>query len=125
LGTLTRPVAIPSRATWIESASVPVSRPAACNVYGIFRSSAVVRSNRCTTGLTIDPRESTGPPPSGLSPISFFSMPGVSVACVTSTTIAIAAPLAVALTPAPPPRQEISSCVVATATTRALPGFFA
>jgi hypothetical protein len=44
------------------------------------------------------------------------------VAKVTSTAIAIAGLIALAPTSAPPPRSPISSCVVATATTRAAPG---
>jgi hypothetical protein len=52
-------------------------------------------------------------------------MPGESLAWVTSMTIAIFGLRQAAQMSAPPPCHAISSCVVATATTRAFPGCFA
>jgi hypothetical protein len=54
-------------------------------------------------GETTEPRVSTGPPPSLCSPSSFFSIPGWSVAKVTSTAIAIAGSMRSPATRAPPP----------------------
>ena len=52
--------------------------------------------------LTIEPRVSTGPEPSSCLPDSFTSMPGASVACVTSTTTAASGSSANALVREPP-----------------------
>ena len=57
-------------------------------------------SNR--PGLRVDPRPSTGPEPSACSPLSLTSMPGASVACVTSTMIAASGRRANALVRDPP-----------------------
>src|SRR5947207_2481789 len=106
----------------MASASVPVSWGAAWMLYGIFCSSAEATSISKTTGLTAEPRASTGPPPSLCSPARFFSAPGQSVACVTSTTSATWGSIPTALVRAPPPVQAISSRVVATANTPACLG---
>jgi len=91
-------------------------------LYGIFCSSAHATSISKTTGLTAEPRASTGPPPSLCSPARFFSAPGQSVAWVTSTTSATFGSIPTALVRAPPPVQAISSRVVATANTPACLG---
>src|SRR5216117_3475820 len=70
----------------MASASVPVSCGAAWMLKGIFSRSAHSTSRSNTTGLTADPRASTGPPPSLCSPARFFSAPGQSVALVVDVT---------------------------------------
>src|SRR6266699_3081242 len=106
----------------MASASVPVSCGAAWMLKGIFSRSAHSTSRSNTTGLTADPRASTGPPPSLCSPARFFSAPGQSVAWVTSTTSATLGSSPTALVRAPPPVQAISSRVVATPNTPACLG---
>src|SRR3989441_2087208 len=106
----------------MASASVPVSCGAAWMLKGIFSRSAHSTSRSNTTGLPADPRANTGPPPSLCSPARFFSAPGQSVACVTSTTSATFGSSPTALVRAPPPVQAISSRVVATPNTPACLG---
>ena len=55
---------------------------------GIFSRSAVSYSSSNSRGCSVEPRLITGPEPSSCLPISFTSIPGASVAWVTSTTIA-------------------------------------
>ena len=55
----------------------------------------------------------TGPEPSSCLPASLTSMPGASVACVTSTTIAASGSSENALVREPP--KVVSSCTAATA----------
>src|SRR2546425_634094 len=88
----------------MASASVPVSCGAAWMLKGIFSRSAHSTSRSNTTGLTADPRANTGPPPSLCSPARFFSAPGQSVACVTSTTSATFGSSPTALVLARPPQ---------------------
>src|SRR3954465_5903155 len=107
---------MPERATKNASASVPVARADASTVYGIPSASAVSRSSSKTRGWIVEPRVMTGPLPSGcLPPTSLGSMPGASVACVTSTTTATcgSSENAVVLAPA----KVISSCTTATPAT--------
>ncbi len=72
LGIETSAVATPSRAMWMASASVLVSRPAAWSENGISSRSAVDRSSARTTGEMIEPRVRTGPPSIAALPCSFF-----------------------------------------------------
>ena len=67
---------------------MPVQRPEASIVYSIPSRSAVSQSSSKTFGERVEPRPITGPEPSGWLPCSFSSIPGVSVAWVTSIAIA-------------------------------------
>jgi HEAT repeat protein len=102
-GTDTSPVATPRWAVKMASASVPVTRPAACTTQGMPSASAASSSRSNTLAFTEDPRERTTPAPSATSPCFFFSTAGVSVACVTSTTRATRGVSPVAEGRAPPP----------------------
>ena len=77
---------------------IPSASPAAC-------------SSSNTRGSSVEPRVSTGPEPNLWRPISFSSMPGASVANVTSTTIATSGCSEYAVVRAPP--NVISSCATA------------
>ena len=79
---------MPSRLMCTASASVPVLRALASTVNGIFSRSAVSYSSSNSCGCNVEPRLIAGPEPSSCLPISFTSIPGASVAWVTSTTIA-------------------------------------
>ena len=103
----------PPRLRWTASASVPVARAVASTVNGIFSASAVSKSSSNRRWLSVEPRLSTGPEPSSCLPLSLTSMPGASVAWVTSTTIAASGSSANALVREPP--NVISSCAAATA----------
>ena len=74
---------------WIASASVPVPRAEAETVNGMPSASAVSCSSSKIVGSSVEPRVSTAPVPNLWRPISFSSMPGWSVAKVTSTAIAM------------------------------------
>ena len=73
---------------WIASASVPVRLPEPEKVWGIPDSSATSARSSKTTGESVEPRLITGPVPRWWLPSWFSSMPGASVACVTSTATA-------------------------------------
>ena len=79
------------RATDVDRVGVGAraARRAASTVNGMPSASAVVvRAARRRAGCSVEPRSMTGPRPSSCLPISLTSMPGASVAWVTSTTIA-------------------------------------
>ena len=100
---------------WIASASVPVPRADADSVYGMPSASAASISSSLTTGCRVVPRSITGPEPKWCLPSSCSAMPGASVACVTSTAIAMSGRRLCAVVRAPP--KAVSSCTAATATT--------
>ncbi len=82
---------------------------------GMPSASAVSCRSSKTRGLRFEPRSMTGPEPNGWLPSSLTSMPGASVACVTSTTTARSGFSENAVVAAPP--NVVSSCTAATATT--------
>ena len=108
---------IPEREIWSASASVLVPRPLAPIECSIPAASAVSTSSSKTLGESVEPRPITGPEPKGWLPISFSSMPGASVAWVTSTAIARSGRTSKAAVRAP--KRPISSCTAATAAKRA------
>src|ERR1700722_13164179 len=110
----TSAVGTPPRLRCTASASVPVLRPIASTVKAIFSFSAVSYRSSERRGLSVEPLLSTGPEPSSCLPDSFTSMPGASVAWVTSTTIAASGCSEKALVREPP--NVVSSCAAATAT---------
>ena len=107
---------MPAFEIWIASASVPVRRPEASTVYSIPSRSAASQSSSKTFGESVEPRPITGPDPSGWLPDSFSSIPGVSVAWVTSIASARSGSTAKALVPAP--LRPISSWTEAIAAIR-------
>src|ERR1700727_264916 len=82
------PVGMPARLACTASASVPVARPRDSSVNGNSCSSAMSMSRSVTRGCSTVPRAITGPEPSGCLVIGPSSIPGWSVAKITSTTMA-------------------------------------
>src|ERR1700722_17282327 len=115
MGIDTSPVGTPPRLRCTASASVPVARPEASTVKGIFSAVPASNSSSKTALLSVEPRVITGPEPSSCLPASLTSMPGASVAWVTSTTIATSGSSEKALVREPP--NVVSSCAAATAAT--------
>ena len=101
------------REIWIASASVWVPRPLASIVCSMPASSAAATSSSKTLGERVEPRPITGPEPSAWLPVSFSSIPGASVAWVTSTATATSGRRAKAEVRAP--NRPISSWTAATA----------
>ncbi len=108
----TTPLGRPARETWIASASVPVDRAEAATLNGMPSASAVSYSSSKTAGSSVEPRVSTGPEPNLWLPSSFSSVPGASVAKVTSTAIATSGSSEYAVVRAP--AKVISSWATAT-----------
>ncbi len=80
---------------------------------GIFSASAVSCSSSNRAGLSTEPRPITAPEPRGWLPSDLTSMPGASVAWVTSRTIAASGASEKALVREPP--KVVSSWAAATA----------
>ena len=80
---------------------------------GMPSASAVACSSSKTAGSSVEPRPITGPEPKRWRPSSFSSVPGASVANVTSTAIATSGRSENAVVRAP--AKVISSCATAVA----------